>query len=129
MPLLILHNTLLGVLVTGTAQTGKWRHSGPWRRGAGRLSPPAAPAGTRARVAAPSSFWQAASEFWGRPRASSAKARGLVPRGKVGRDPEGQGASLETRGGPSPPYGELEALPGPGLPDKVRMRRTPATYW
>lgn len=23
----------------------------------------------------------------------------------------------------------IEALPGPGLPDKVRMRRTPATYW
>lgn len=43
MPLLILQATLLGELVTGTAQTGKWRHLGPRWGGAGRLSLRACP--------------------------------------------------------------------------------------
>jgi hypothetical protein len=46
MPLLILHATLLGELVTGKAQTGKWGYLGPWWGGEGQLSLLAAPAGT-----------------------------------------------------------------------------------
>lgn len=83
MPLLILHHTLLGELMTGTAQTGKGRYLGPWRGGE-EGSACCCSCWHWARVAALSAFWQAASELRGRSSASAAEEGGLVHRGKGG---------------------------------------------
>lgn len=93
MPLLILHAILLGELVTGRAQTGKWGYLGPWWGGAGQLSLLAASActglGPEPQVAPASSLWQAVSEVRVRSSASSAEGGGPVPTGDVGPDSEG----------------------------------------
>ena len=121
MPLLILQATLLGELVTGTEQTGKWRHLGPWLGGAGKLSLPATCAGMEL-MWLPKPLLTGSVGTQGRPGVSTMEEGGPVPREKVGSISEGLGTSQQIQKWAC-------VLSGRGPPGRGRNEQSPAPHW